>query len=380
MTRAKTRLCFLIRQLNEGGAQRQIVELVKGLDQPHHAVTVVSLYSGGRFSADVAHLPHVSYFSLAKHGRWDVVPFLYRLVCKMRCLRPDVIHGYLPAANVLCITLKPFLPRMRTVWGIRASVMDWAQYDWLDRLLFQLQRVLARFVDLIIVNSNAGRDYHVARGFPASKIVVIPNGIDTHVFVPNGEERQRVRTQWGITDKEKLIGFVARLDPMKDHSTFLHAAALLTRSHAELRFVCVGDGPPSYRDQLLELTKRLQLADRIIWERWRTDMPAIYNALDIATLCSYYGEGFPNVIGEAMACGVPCVATEVGDSAYIVGDTGVIVRSRDPEALANAWQLMLRRRGAEGPQLGERARCRIIREFDREKLAKRTLDALEKVL
>ena len=208
MTQAKTRLCFLIRRLNEGGAQRQIVELVKGLDQPHHAVTVVSLYSGGRFSADVAHLPHVSYFSLAKHGRWDVVPFLYRLVCKMRRLRPDVIHGYLPAANVLCITLKPFLPRMRTVWGIRASVMDWAQYDWLDRLLFQLQRVLARFVDLIIVNSNAGRDYHVARGFPASKIVVIPNGIDTHVFVPNGEERQRVRTQWGITDKEKLIGFV----------------------------------------------------------------------------------------------------------------------------------------------------------------------------
>src|SRR5215510_16212310 len=117
-------------------------------------------------------------------------------------------------------------------------------------------------------------------------MVVIPNGIDTHVFAPSAQERKRVRTEWGIRDDEKLIGLVGRLDPMKDHSTFLYAAELLVRSHAGSRFACIGDGSPAYKHRLLELTKRLGLVDRIIWEGWRADLPAVYNALDIATLCS----------------------------------------------------------------------------------------------
>jgi len=143
MRRYRVRLCFLIRQMNEGGAQRQLVELIKGLDASKYKITVVSFYSGGRFSD--------------------------RLISTMRRLRPHVLHGYLPVANVLCITLKRFLRRTRVLWGIRASVVDWRQYHRLDRVLFQLQRVLARFVDRIVVNSYAGRDYHVARGFPETR-------------------------------------------------------------------------------------------------------------------------------------------------------------------------------------------------------------------
>ena len=343
------RIRFLIRQLNEGGAQRQLVELVKGLDKSQHTISVVSFYSGGRFSADVDRLSHVTYVSLAKRGRWDVIGFMYRLLVTMRQLRPRVLHGYLPAANVLSLVLKPFLGGTRVVWGIRASVMDWEQRDWLDRLMFKLQRLLARFVDLIIVNSYAGKDYHVARGFPVGRIVVVPNGIDTDVFSRNQEERKRVRAEWGITDDERLIGLVARLDPMKDHPTFLRAAALLAQSDDQVRFVCVGDGRSEYRRELVDVTKRLGLSDRVIWERWRDDMPSVQNALDIATSSSV-GEGFPNVIGEAMACGVPCVVTDVGDSARIVGDTGIVVPSRDPQALAGALRLMLKRLAAQSCQ------------------------------
>ena len=373
------RICFLIRQLNEGGAQRQLVELVKGLDKSQHTISVVSFYSGGRFSADVDRLSHVTYVSLAKRGRWDVIGFMYRLLVTMRQLRPRVLHGYLPAANVLSLVLKPFLGGTRVVWGIRASVMDWEQRDWLDRLMFKLQRLLARFVDLIIVNSYAGKDYHVARGFPVGRIVVVPNGIDTDVFSRNQEERKRVRAEWGITDDQKLIGLVARLDPMKDHPTFLRAAALLAQSDDQVRFVCVGDGRSEYRRELVDVTKRLGLSDRVIWERWRDDMPSVQNALDIATSSSV-GEGFPNVIGEAMACGVPCVVTDVGDSARIVGDTGIVVPSRDPQALARALKLMLKRLAAQSCQLHETVRRRIVQDFDRDRLAKRTLEVLESVL
>jgi len=372
-------LCFLIRQLNEGGAQRQLVELVKGLDPSEYAITIVSFYSEGRFSADVAHVPHVRHLSVGKHGRWDLVGFNYRLLSEMRRLRPHILHGYLPAANLLCVALKPFLPETRVIWGVRASILDWGQYHWLDRIMFQLQRVLTRFTDLIIVNSHAGRDYHVAHGFPPDKMVVIPNGIDTDVFCPNEEGRKRVRAEWRVTKSEKLIGLVGRLDPMKDHATFLRAAALLARNHEGLRFVCVGDGPRDYRRELLELAWRLGLTDQIIWEGWRDDMPSVHNALDIVTCCSY-GEGFPNVIGEAMACALPCVVTNVGDLARIVGDTGVVVPPRNPQALAEGWKLMLARLAAEGPGLGERARLRIIVEFGRDRLVKKTSEVLESVL
>ena len=379
MTRQPVRLCFLIRQMNEGGAQRQLIELIKGLDPLKYAITIVSFYSGGRFSAELEQLTHVKHISLAKQGRWEIAGFAYRLVSTMRRLRPRVLHGYLPVANVLCITLKPFLPGTRVLWGIRASVVDWAQYHRLDRVLFQLQQLLARFVDRIVVNSYAGRDYHVARGFPRDKIVVIPNGIDTDVFIPNPEERAHVRAEWGVAKDETLIGLVGRLHPMKDHRTFIRAAAKLSGMHGRVRFACIGDGPSEYRRELLELSGQLGLREQVIWESARGDMPSVYNALDIATSSSY-GEGFPNVVGEAMACKVPCVVTDVGDSAIIVGDTGFVVPPRDPDALAEGWERMLARLASEGTQLGEKVRSRIVKEFNRDMLAKRTSEILESVL
>ena len=159
---------------------------------------------------------------------------------------------------------------------------------------------------------------------------------------------------------------------MKDHPTFIRAAALTMQTHEAFRFVCVGDGRPDYRRELMELANQLGLADRIIWKGWQADMPSVQNALDIATLCSSNGEGFPNAVGEAMACGVPCVVTDVGDSPILVGETGVVVPLRDPQALADGWNLMLTRLAAEGPELRAKARCRIVQEFDRDRLAATT--------
>lgn len=373
------RLCFLIRQLDQGGTQRQLVELVKGLDKSKYEVELISFYPGGPFSAELTRLGRVACVSLEKRGRWDLVRFGYRLVREIRHLRPHLLHGYLSSANLLCVALKPFLAETRIVWGVRSSTLACDHEDWLARLMFWLQRPVARFADLIIANSYSGREYCIACGLPPDKIIVIPNGVDTETFYPDADGRKRVRGDWSINEEEKLIGLVGRLDPLKDHPTFLRAAGLLARSRDDVRFVCVGNGPAGYRDELRKLGQRLGVNDRIIWEGSREDMPSVYSALDIATSCSY-SESFPNVIGEAMACGAPCVVTDVGDSATIVGDTGVVVRPRDPEALAEGWRSMLGRLATEGSGLGEKARLRVVLEFGRDKLVRKTSEALEALL
>ncbi|MDH4220896.1 MAG: glycosyltransferase, partial [Candidatus Aminicenantes bacterium] len=170
------------------------------------------------------------------------------------------------------------------------------------------------------------------RGFPERKLVVIHNGIETDRFFTDLEARARIRAQWGVREGEKLIGIVARFDPMKDHVTFIRAAALLSNQRPDVRFVCVGNGQEPYKSELYSLSHKLSLDDKLIWVGAREDMPSVYNALDIA-VSSSYEEGFPNVIVEAMACGVPCVVTDVGDSAMIVGNEGVVVPPRDSDAL-----------------------------------------------
>ena len=204
----------------------------------------------------------------------------------------------------------------------------------------------------------------------------MPNGIDTLRFRPDREAGARVRAEWGIGDDESLIGLVGRLDPMKGHACFLQAAALLCARRSGMRFVCVGDGPEHYRESLRALAGQLGLGDRLIWAGTRTDMPAVYNALDMAVSASAYGEGLPNMLGEAMACGTPCVVTRVGDSAWVVGETGVVVPPEDPAALADAWATMLRRIEEERAGLSRAARLRIEQNLSVEALVRNTLAEL----
>jgi len=371
-----TRICFLIRQLNLGGAQRQLLELVKGLDRDRFEITIVTFYDGGLYSAQAQNLPGVRCLSLRKGGRWDVFFFLRRLLRTLREINPRILHGYLGAANVLGVLLKPFLRNMRVVWGLRASNMDWRRYDWSEDFIFGLQRLCARWAALIIVNSQAGCSYLQSQGFPERKMLVIPNGIDTAYFRPDADSRDRVRAEWKIAGHAALIGLVARFDPMKDHETFLRAAEKFATARPEARFVVVGAGGPDYQIRLRAQFDELIMTHRVIWAGAREDMPAVYNALDILTSSSAYGEGFSNVIAEAMASGVPCVATDTGDSALILGDEGVLVPPQAPEALAAGWQQILELSPSQRRVLGEQARQRIIENFSSSALVQKTSAAL----
>ena len=375
------RVCFLIRQLNDGGAQRQLVSLVRGLDPARYESTVMTFYEGGRFAAEVERLANVRLICLAKRHRWDVLGFGARLIASLRRLRPDILYTFLAGANCLGVTLKPLLAQTHPVWGVRGSDMELSHYDWLTRRVKGVERRLARYPDLIIANSNVGAEHHRAQGFPSDKLVVIPNGIDTASFQPDPAARRRLRAEWGVADTELLIGMVARLDPMKDHETFLRAAARLLQERSNVRFVCIGDGAPAYRTRLQVLAAELGLQPpRLIWAGARNDIAAVHNALDLLTLTSAFGEGFPNVIGEAMACGTPCVVTDVGDAASVVGDTGVVVPPGDHKDVASGWDTLLERIEAEGPKLAQGARERIEREFGVDRLIGRTSRVLESLV
>ena len=204
---------------------------------------------------------------------------------------------------------------------------------------------------------------HTALGYAEDKMVVIPNGFDLAAFKPDSKARVAVREELGIYQEALLIGLVGRFDPQKDHRNFVAAAARLRTDYTQVHFLLCGDGVNWNNAELTGWIGEAGLRQQFHLLGRREDMPRLTAALDISSTSSSYGEGFPNVIGEAMACGVACAITDVGDSAFIVGETGLVVPPRDPEALAHAWKKLIEM-GPEGRQkLGETARKRILENF-----------------
>jgi glycosyltransferase involved in cell wall biosynthesis len=372
------KVIFLIRELNYGGAETQLVALAKGLHHLGPSAEVIVFFPDGPQEKELREAG-VPVQSLGKSGRWDVIGFLFRLIKAIRQRKPDVLHGYLVVPNILTILLKIISPCSRTVWGVRASNMDLDRYDWSARLLFRIECALSRFADLIIVNSQAGLDYAAAQGFPRRRMLVIPNGIDTERFQPDAKAGCQVRKEWGLRDDLKVIGLVGRLDPMKDHPTFIRAAAHLMEERGDVRFVCVGDGPVSYRRELIRLCEELFVSEYFIFAGALGNMPAIYNLMDVVVSSSSFGEGFSNVIGEAMACNVPCVVTEVGDSRWIVGENGRVVPPKNPKALKLAIEKLLDDINFNGNR-GEKIRQRVVNYFSIPKLVLATETALLSIL
>lgn len=333
------KIVFLIRSLNRGGAERQLVTLAQGLHARGHAVRVMVFYPGGPLEQELTQ-SEIPVLNLNKAGRWDILQFLRHAVKLVRAEQPDILHSYLCGANLIALALKLAVPRTKVVWGIRASDNNLTQFDWLASVTFTLGCWISRGADGVIANSQVGQDYHISKGYPPEKMVVIPNGIDTEWFRPSAEARQRLRAEWGLSNEQKLVGHVGRLHPIKDHLTLLQAVAQLAPTQPHVRLVCVGGDRYGYHAKLLNQARALGIEHLIRWTGVRDDMPTVYNALDLLVNCST-AEGLPNVVGEAMACGVPCVVTDVGDSGWVVGRTGTIVPLRNPTALACAIHELL---------------------------------------
>ena len=372
------RILFLVRVLNRGGAERQLVAVAAGLRRAGHDVGVAVFYRGGPLE-DELRPADVAVHDLRKRGRWDV-SFLARLVRLVREVRPHVLHAYAPVPNLVAGAARPLLPPLKIVWGVRSALADLGPYGPVARLVYGLERKGSALADAVIANSEAARRVVVAAGMDARKLRVIGNGVDCDAFRPDPVAGGRLRRAWHVPDGAVVVGLVGRLDPVKDHALFLRAAARVAEARGDARFVCVGGGDPAYARALARTADALGIAARVLWTgEWRVDR-AVYCAFDVAVLSSGAGESFPNVLVEAMACSTPCVATASGDVVEILGDTGEVVPPGDPEALARAILDVLERRAAAGGAPGARARDRVLRRYSVAELVRRTESALEEVV
>jgi glycosyltransferase involved in cell wall biosynthesis len=359
---APIRVLHVITGLETGGAETMLSLLVERMDPGRIESSVVSLMPEGPLAEKMrrADIPVTSLGWTTRAPSPSRVATLHSIVTNHR---PQVVQGWLPHGNAAAFAaVVGRRKRPALAWNIRQAVYNISYESIGTRWLIRGSAFAARATDSIIYNSAVSASQFESRGYDRRKTQVIPNGFDVDRFRPDPEARRRIRQELAVVDGLPLIGMVARYHPMKDHETFLLAAARLIQSGGRARFVLVGSGVDRENAILVRRLNELHLQDDVQLLGERSDVISIYSALDIATLSSYT-ESFPNVVGEAMACAVPCVATDVGDAATIIADTGRLAPTRSPHALARAWRELLDLPAAERILLGTRARSRIASKF-----------------
>ena len=369
-------ILHLITTLNVGGAEGMLLKLLSGMNNEHFENQVVSLTDVGPIGDQISAQGIPVYALFMPNGRVNASG-LVKLSRLLYAIRPRILQTWLYHADLLGLIFGKLACIKNICWNIRGSYHDLKKYRSSTKWTIKICSAFSSVPDIIIANSNKGRKFHEDLGYRAKKWSVIPNGFDLDRFKPDQLARVNLLHELGLAHCPKkvinkgdngnrnapiLIGLIARYDPMKDHSTFIKAACSLLKERKDVHFVLVG--------RHIEWENSLLAGEILdIWKGHfhllgeRDDVEKITAGLDIAASSSY-GEGFPNIVCEAMACEVPCVVTDVGDSARIVGNTGRVVAPKDPKALAIAWKDIIGL-GEDGRRrLGVAARKRVMDRFE----------------
>lgn len=357
------RIVFIITGLSTGGAEMMLLKVLERLDRQRFAPHVISLTTLGELATRIAALDIPVEAVGLKPGLPSPSGF-FRLVQMLKRMNPDVVHTWMYHADLLGGLAGRLAGVSAIGWCIRNSNLDRDKTKFSTRAVVGLCALISKWVPSRILScSEKARQIHVARGYVAEKMVVVPNGFDLTRFKPDNDARYRIRAELDITEQTPLIGLIGRFDPQKNHAGFFEAAAVLHRQMPQVHFVLVGHGIDINNAALMQAITQAGVLANTHLLGLRNDMPELMAALDVLASSSY-GEAFPNVLGEAMACGVPCAVTDVGDSAYIVGDTGRVVASGDMRGLAAALEELLALPLSEKAALGERARARVAEHFE----------------
>jgi len=367
----KRTVIHVISGLSDGGAEAVLYRLCAESSGLRHLV--VSLQDQGKYGPLLMANGVVLICLGMPRGRLTLTG-LWRLWRLLRVERPVVIQTWMYHSDLVGGVIARLAGQRNVVWGIHNSTLVAGLSPRSTILVAKLCARLSLHVPRLIVScGEKARDVHEALGYDERRMRVIPNGYDLAVFRPDSGAGERVRQELDLRQADRVIGFVARYDPQKDHDTLLRALALL---QSPPHCLLVGTGLDASNTALIQRIAQLGLEHVVHLLGRREDIPALMNALDLHVMSSAFGEAFPNVLAEAMACGTPCVTTDVGDAAEIVGPTGLIVPSRDAAALSKAISILMVKRDCPGwSERKVAARNRIRERYTLDRMAESYSDA-----
>jgi len=369
-----------IRSLDIGGSERQVISIAKAVADICGEAHIATTVTGGQLESEVENITNIYLHHIKVKGLTGKLKYLLHLRSLIKSNEFDAVYGFLPVPNLALLVARTLRNRPFIAWGVRSSDLDLTQYSSRVKWAMRVEKWLSRFSDTVITNSQAALTEYRNSGYADSKLRHIPNAIDTERFKPAPQARVSIRNQLNISHKAPVIGLFARIHPMKDHITFLRAAKILIEKKPDTQFICAGSvshGYSTFANLVKATATDLGLDNHIYWLGARNDPEILIAACDITTLTSDSGEGFPNSVAESIACGVPCVTTDIGDSANIVSNFTSVVPPKNPQALATEWETVLNQSSIEQNQSKMKMRRSIIDRFSCDTVANLVIETLK---
>ena len=358
------KIVWITTSLSTGGAEMMLLKLLQQLDRDRYQPCVISLRGKDEVGAHIEALG-IPVFALHMRLGLSALQSFFRLVSYLRSAQPDLVQTWMYHADMLGGFAARLAGCQRIVWGIRNSTLDKRLTKPATLLIVKACALLSRWLPTrIITCSTRAKEVHVRAGYCAKKIQVIPNGFDLKRFAPDVTAPSRMRTALGLPENTPLVGLMARYNPQKNHAGFVEAAKHVCSSMPHVHFILAGGMIDANNNELKKLIQAKALGRNMHLLGRRDDMPELIAALDVLVSSSSFGEAFPNVLGEAMACGVPCAVTDVGDSAEIVDETGFVVAAGDMQGLAQCILKLLSLNSEDKASLGFQARARVESKYE----------------
>ena len=374
------KVLHLITGLEVGGAEMMLLNLLRQPSFTRETSRVISLTSLGAIGPRILDLG-IDVIALGMEPGKPQTRGLKLLIRLIREDPPDLIQSWMYHADLLGAMATLGCGNIPIIWGIHHTLDGEVPVQKSTMRVIKLNALLSRWIPRkIVCCAESARTAHLRAGYYPSKLNVIPNGIDINEFSPDPVAYEALRTELGLDRSTPLIGLFARFHPQKDHRTFIQAAGILRKAIPEVHYVLAGTGVLPENHELMNWIHEAAVQNNTHLLGLRLDMPGLLSAVDIAGLSSAFGEALPLSVAEAMACGVPCVVTDIGDSALLVGNTGKTVPPRSPEALAKAWLEILTLSKESKTALGRQARAKIALEYNIQRATERYLSLYQSIV